>query len=106
MSAIAASEARTRVCPIRQCSDRELLCLAENCMAWRLVEQALQKMHVCDDQLAETEPPRPADVTSDWEWFSLEADGEFAGWVEPLQSARARDHGYCGLVPLHKMEAA
>ena len=87
------------------------LCLASDCAAWRWAEDSGQKrkQHVPRDaafnampfdQLPKEAPPAPAGAET-WIWeppYQDEAGITYYGcFTEPLEEAKARRLGYCGL---------
>lgn len=90
-------EARSQQCPMALASETTCTCFASKCMAWRWYADLRRQVRLCEDDGATIEPPRPADLPPDWEFYPCYEDA--AAWVEPEVAAQARRTGYCGMVP-------
>ena len=93
-------QASRRLCPAAMNgNDIDPRCLGEKCMAWRWVDQikVLTRQHtemITEDD-DEPQPERPEGVPEDYIW---QPDGEgIMWWVEPVEKAKARRTGYCGM---------
>lgn len=75
-------------------------CIGSGCMAWRWQEELFRRRrHPVDRAQASSvqEPPRPIGLPPSWKWNATYADEGDACWIEPIEEANARRHGYCGL---------
>lgn len=78
------------------------LCAADDCAMWRWHEPFPRRGAVA----AEGAPNvRPQGVPGDWVFHPRDpVDGDPACWAEPVESAKARRHGYCGLAGRPEVE--
>jgi len=80
------------------CRDRNKMCEANRCMAWRWWKGDGPKVQMADRQCAVSEEEageRPARCEG-WE-FRPWPRGDGAHWLEPMESFLTHRRGFCGL---------
>jgi hypothetical protein len=93
------------ICPFLSATTKTTVkCIGEACDGWRVVppttpETGLQRVIVAANPTAEREDdagPKPPAVPKGW-CFTPYNGNSPAKWVEPVERARKRQVGYCGI---------
>jgi hypothetical protein len=81
-------------------------CIGDACACWRIAppttpETGAQRAIVAENTTAQREEeagPKPSTVPPGWDFVPYDEENLFpAGWVEPVEQARKRLLGYCGI---------
>jgi hypothetical protein len=92
-------------CPFLSAARHEAVkCIGAACACWRTAppvtpETGAQRIIAAQNLLARREEDagtRPPTVPDTWEFFPFNGE-DVAGWIEPVDEARKRLVGYCGL---------
>lgn len=85
-------QAKQSLCPM---AGQGGLCAADGCAMWRWHEPFPQRRVAAAKGGPNVRPPN---VPDDWVFHPYDpCDRDPACWAEPVESAKARRHGYCGL---------
>lgn len=93
----AAGDSRKYQCPVKMGIRGFGNCVSTECAAWRWVTTAeLERKFIQSVPPNLTiEPTRPPKVPASWTWRPYGDD--YSGWLETVNDAKQRSHGYCGM---------
>jgi len=93
------------ICPFLSGSRLEAVkCIGDACACWRIAppvtpETGAHRFIVAENALATREEdagPKPSMVPESWQFSPFNGE-DTAGWIEPIEEARKRLVGYCGV---------